>query len=150
MLCIDCKLTTDLELDHVNASEKISHRIWSWSEMRRNAELIKCVVRCVECHKIKTTLSLERPRGIQRSDSVLTESNILEIKRLYATGMSKRELGCCFDVNESTIRRIIAGNRWAHIKSSSYSLVRLKALPCQGRERGFKSRYGRRNNLKSI
>lgn len=52
--CVDCGSVQNLEIDHVDASSKVEHRIWSWSEERRSAELSKCVVRCHACHMIKT------------------------------------------------------------------------------------------------
>ncbi len=48
--CTDCGGSQSLELDHVVEADKDSHRIWSWSRERRDAELAKCVVRCQDCH----------------------------------------------------------------------------------------------------
>jgi len=52
--CSECGSDIDLELDHIDPSMKVSHRIWSWSEEKRSAELAKCQVLCVECHRKKT------------------------------------------------------------------------------------------------
>jgi hypothetical protein len=52
--CIDCGSWKNLEIDHIDPSKKIDHRVWSWSEQRRVEELSKCVVRCKDCHKKKT------------------------------------------------------------------------------------------------
>lgn len=52
--CVKCGSTADLELDHVDPSLKVTHRIWSWSVARRNAELAKCQVLCSDCHLEKT------------------------------------------------------------------------------------------------
>lgn len=52
--CIDCGTWEKLEIDHADASTKTSHRIWSWSKVRREAELVKCVVRCDPCHQVKS------------------------------------------------------------------------------------------------
>ena len=52
--CRRCGSWKDLELDHIDPTHKVSHRIWSWSEQRRNAELAKCQALCYECHKKKT------------------------------------------------------------------------------------------------
>lgn len=59
--CINCGSTQNLEVDHVNAVQKITHRVWSWSAERREAELNKCVVRCHDCHKKKTAEAHENP-----------------------------------------------------------------------------------------
>ena len=52
--CVDCGSWIDLEADHVDPKEKISHRVWSWSDSRREMELSKCVPRCRSCHLKKT------------------------------------------------------------------------------------------------
>ena len=52
--CVRCKSTKKLEIHHINQAEKDTHRIWSWSEDRRKAELAKCQVLCSACHKIAT------------------------------------------------------------------------------------------------
>lgn len=54
--CARCGSTEDLELDHVNPADKVSHRIWTWSEKRRVAELAKCQVLCKPCHDRKCGL----------------------------------------------------------------------------------------------
>ena len=40
-----------LEIHHKDPSQKSTHRIWSWSQARREEELAKCVVLCGSCHK---------------------------------------------------------------------------------------------------
>lgn len=52
--CVDCGSLNNLEVDHVDPTKKVTHRVWSWSEERRLAELEKCVPRCQSCHKSKT------------------------------------------------------------------------------------------------
>lgn len=52
--CVECGATENLEVDHIDPEQKIAHRIWSWSVPRRDAELAKCQVLCVEHHKAKT------------------------------------------------------------------------------------------------
>src|SRR6266851_1917558 len=52
--CVDCGSWEKLELDHVDPAIKVSHNIWSWSKVRRDAELLKCVVRCKGCHLERT------------------------------------------------------------------------------------------------
>ena len=63
--CAYCGSTKNLELDHIDPSQKVSHSIWSWSESRRNEELAKCQALCEECHKEKTALfDASRPRKV--------------------------------------------------------------------------------------
>lgn len=52
--CKRCGSCERLQVDHVDPSKKVSHRIWSWSALRREAELAKCQVLCEACHIGKT------------------------------------------------------------------------------------------------
>lgn len=52
--CKNCGSEDNLEVDHINPIEKIDHKVWSWSEIRRREELAKCQVLCKKCHKEKT------------------------------------------------------------------------------------------------
>lgn len=48
--CLWCGSSDDLRLHHRDPSRKVSHRIWSWSAARRDAEVAKCDVLCEACH----------------------------------------------------------------------------------------------------
>lgn len=52
--CVDCGSWERLELDHENPAEKTHHAVWSWTEVRRIAELAKCKPRCHTCHAKKS------------------------------------------------------------------------------------------------
>jgi len=54
--CKACGSWDDLELDHVDPNSKIEHKVWSWSEARRHAELAKCQALCYSCHKKKSAM----------------------------------------------------------------------------------------------
>lgn len=43
-----------LEIDHINPGSKVNHRIWSWTDEKREAELAKCQVLCFVHHREKT------------------------------------------------------------------------------------------------
>lgn len=49
--CEFCRSTDRLELHHRDPNQKVHHRIWSWSDDRRLAEIAKCVVLCRLCHQ---------------------------------------------------------------------------------------------------
>jgi hypothetical protein len=70
--CAWCGSVDQLELDHINPADKISHLIWTWSPLRRAAELAKCQALCKPCHDRKCGLDgfIDRtPRhGIGRYD----------------------------------------------------------------------------------
>jgi 5-methylcytosine-specific restriction endonuclease McrA len=87
--CIDCSSWEGLTVDHVDASEKVSHRVWSWSKARRDAELAKCVVRCEPCHQTKTTASGEKARGEQHGLHVLATEKVWEVRRRVKAGESQ-------------------------------------------------------------
>lgn len=52
--CVKCGTTERLRLDHIDPLLKVNHRIWSWSQARRDIELAKCQVLCDPCHQIKS------------------------------------------------------------------------------------------------
>ena len=49
-LCSKCGSSEKLNVHHVDKKQKVDHKVWSWSEVRREEELSKCVVLCVACH----------------------------------------------------------------------------------------------------
>jgi hypothetical protein len=59
--CVNCGTTEGLQVDHIDPSTKLSHKVWSWSLERREAELAKCQVLCSFCHKAKTAAERWRP-----------------------------------------------------------------------------------------
>jgi hypothetical protein len=61
--CIDCGSWENLQVDHVDSFQKVTHRVWSWNTLRREAELAKCVVRCQPCHAKKTFACNEGSRS---------------------------------------------------------------------------------------
>ena len=54
--CVDCGSTENLEFDHVDPATKLYEmtNIWSRKLAIRVAEIAKCVLRCKDCHIIKT------------------------------------------------------------------------------------------------
>lgn len=60
--CVDCGSVSVLQLDHVDPSIKVAHKVWSWTQARRDVELAKCVVRCRPCHQAKTFSQMFEPR----------------------------------------------------------------------------------------
>jgi len=65
--CVQCGGCERLELDHIEPKLKTEHKIWTWSKIRRDAELLKCQVLCRACHKKKTFKENNYPEhGISR------------------------------------------------------------------------------------
>lgn len=63
--CVECGSDEQLELDHIDPSQKVTHRIWSSSDAKREAEIAKCQVLCSECHKGKSREQLPITRGFR-------------------------------------------------------------------------------------
>jgi hypothetical protein len=55
-----CGSCDQLEVDHIDPTTKVSHRIWSWSEKRRCEELKKCQV-LWKCHIEKSADEARQP-----------------------------------------------------------------------------------------
>lgn len=112
-VCAECGNTKNLELDHEDPSVKITHRIWSWAEARREAELAKCRPLCKDCHDIKS--AGEHAKGERAGNSKLTANAVAVIRNSMRP---TRELSTLYGVNMRTIQRVRKGERWKHIKVS--------------------------------
>jgi hypothetical protein len=110
--CVDCGSWECLEVDHVDASLKVSHKVWSWREERRLAELSKCVVRCHSCHLKKTRLKGEYAHGETHGNVKLTHVDVLAIR---ASGESYRKLAQRYNVDHTLIYQIKKRKIWTHI-----------------------------------
>ena len=67
--CVRCGSWERLELDHIDHTTKITHRIWSWAEERRLKELAKCQILCHFCHGQKSWNDQGRKRMSHPSHS---------------------------------------------------------------------------------
>jgi hypothetical protein len=63
--CKACGAADNLQVDHINPMQKVSHKVWSWSDAKRAEELVKCQVLCLSCHRKKThqQIGTEPPHG---------------------------------------------------------------------------------------
>jgi hypothetical protein len=117
--CIDCSSWEGLELDHVDASTKVSHNVFSWSSQRLGKELEKCVVRCRPCHWAKTVASGElRPvQGERHPNAKLNSEQVREIRRIREVEkIPFAEIALRFGVGRVAISQICSGARWGHLK----------------------------------
>jgi 5-methylcytosine-specific restriction endonuclease McrA len=85
--CVKCGSFERLEVDHIDESQKVNHRVWSWSEKRRSEELAKCQVLCYQCHLKKTVKFLGK---LYRK---MSDAELIEAKRLKASGLTFTEIG---------------------------------------------------------
>lgn len=107
--CIDCDSRENLEVDHVDAATKVSHRVWSWSQARRVAELAKCVVRCKPCHVAKTSANSEESYGEKNGQTRLTEDDVRAIRM---SAEPERTLARRYGISNSSAHRIRSGETW--------------------------------------
>lgn len=99
--CAVCGAVADLEVDHIDSSEKVDHKVWSWSPARREAELAKCQVLCEKHHKKKSEASLD-------GSYKLTVQQVSDIRNLSKRGASTRKLAALFGASQAQIQRIVS------------------------------------------
>lgn len=116
--CASCGSVENLEIDHIDPKTKVASAIWSWRQERRDQELSKCQVLCHSCHRTKTVLNGDLAHGVRSNLSKLTEAQVLEARKLYATGkVTFRELGERYNVHKDTIRHMIRGKSWVRLET---------------------------------
>jgi 5-methylcytosine-specific restriction endonuclease McrA len=71
--CQRCGATENLEVDHIERHTKVDHKVWSWSQARREAELAKCQVLCESCHLEKTLAEI--PGRVCGTNSAYVDRN---------------------------------------------------------------------------
>ena len=49
--CSKCGSGSQLNVHHIDPSIKFTHKIWTYSKEKREAELAKCIVLCDPCHR---------------------------------------------------------------------------------------------------
>ena len=112
--CVDCGSSEALEVDHSDQTTKVEHKVWSWSKVRREAELAKCVVRCYDCHMAKSVT--ERAKGVTNGMSILTEDQVREIRARYERGAdSLAAIGRDYGIQKSTVFKIVTKKNWKHV-----------------------------------
>lgn len=112
--CRMCGSDQKLELDHIDPTQKVSHRIWSWARDRFEAEASKCQVLCRDCHRRKTAhwngmRMLGQPGPVPK----LNPSQVQQIRRRLAAGVTQRKIAAEFGVTNSVISRINTGRNWS-------------------------------------
>lgn len=111
-----CGSQEKLELDHIDASNKINNSIWSWSEERRSKEIEKCQVLCHTHHLEKTHINRESARGSKHGNSKFTDELIREIRSKYARGnCTYRSLAKEYNTCFQNISDIITKRTWKEI-----------------------------------
>ena len=62
--CQRCGSWHNLQVHHRDQTQKVSHRIWTWSPARRATELAKCEPMCRGCHIAIHALLNRKPHGM--------------------------------------------------------------------------------------
>lgn len=96
--CAHCGSYERLELDHVDPTKKVTHRVWSWSAKRRAVEIAKCQVLCHACHLAKTA---------HRHERVASFAVIEAVRRERERGDLYRDIAARHGVSETTAKRIV-------------------------------------------
>ncbi len=78
---------------------------------------------CVNPYHMKVLSNVEAGtrnpnKGEYRYNTTLKTNQVFEIKRLFNTGVSRKELAIRFKVNKPVIKNIIAGKSWKHVNAS--------------------------------
>lgn len=55
------------------------------------------------------------PLGERNNGSRLTEGSVFEIRRLFKSGIARKELAKRFSINESTVHNIVKRKSWYHL-----------------------------------
>jgi hypothetical protein len=71
--CKHCGSEQNLELHHVDRKTKEHHAVFSWSKIRREAELSKCIVLCRACHWVETKKQIKEFRPVHHIHGTQTE-----------------------------------------------------------------------------
>ena len=112
--CAQCGSSENLQLDHIDPATKVSHRIWSWAEPRRVAELAKCQPLCATCHTHKSAVDGARA-GERNSQAKLTAADVMAIR---ASSLPVRAVAAQYGIGTSQVSRIRRGKKWARLAAS--------------------------------
>lgn len=111
--CARCGSTNRLELDHKDPAQKVDHKVWSWSEARRNVEVAKCQILCNTCHKIKS--GMEYPKGMGHHSRKWTDKQVQQARRLRLSGKRCTEIGILLGIPASSIADMTNGQTWSSL-----------------------------------
>jgi len=102
-VCIDCGIAENLQLDHVDAQLKVSHRIWSWSKEHRDTELSKCVVRCLPCH-VKKSVAVGDVRYGEQINGAHSTALVKAVRALrQQEQLSYRAIAARLNISKTTV-----------------------------------------------
>lgn len=113
--CTVCNTTENLQFDHIDPSTKlfdVGQKAGVVSKKRFWLEVAKCQLLCRPHHNEKT--AGERILN-PRSNTKLSEDEVLSIHDLYSLGHSKASIARQFHVSEGNVRKVLSGAGWKHL-----------------------------------
>lgn len=102
--CVECGSTQRLEMHHIDAGKKITHRVWSWSVSRRDLEISKCAVLCRGCHRRHMK---EYYVTRLQPTTKLSPAQARHMRNLRKRGAKYADLCRMFGVAKSTVSAVI-------------------------------------------
>lgn len=112
--CANCRSTQNLEIDHIDPTTKVIavSRLWSYSRVKREAELRKCQVLCEQCHSVKTETERNLLHGEQHPLAVLSDEQIRYVRSAYSPhgrggGKSGKRLAIELGVSKQYISAVV-------------------------------------------
>lgn len=111
--CRVCASWEALEVDHIRSELKTSHRIWSWSQARRDKELANCQALCKPCHLAKSNKALaKRYSGAGSLTAKLSIADVITIRLLAHSQVRQATIAKVYGVSASCISAIVRNDSW--------------------------------------
>ncbi len=109
--CKRCGSNERLEVDHIDPSLKVHHKVWTWAPERRKVELDKCQPLCHDCHAAKTTAeNRARNLGVPKPElRKLTPDVCAQIDNLKIATVSVRRVAEIIGLHHTTVSRYLRG-----------------------------------------
>jgi hypothetical protein len=115
--CAQCNSDKDLEVDHVDSSQKEITPALLWSlapdNPKRIAELAKCQVLCKECHAAKTRReNSARSTGTSAKIAALDDKGLADVRARLARGDRECDIARDKNVSKYVISRVKRGEAY--------------------------------------
>jgi hypothetical protein len=112
--CVRCGSKEELRVHHKDRNLKVSHSIWSWSEIRRKTELAKCEILCQTCHveHHRQDGAYQGGKGKIPTNAKLNSTIVKEIRNLSLSGSSNRDIARLLIIPRQTVDDVISRRSW--------------------------------------
>lgn len=119
--CAHCGATENLEIDHIDPSEKLFGlgKGWKMTFERLAAELDKCQLLCHGCHVKKCRIDGSYTKNVLQGEQIhqakLTEDRVREARQLYSEGWTQQRVADRLGVTRGNIGQVVRRETWAHV-----------------------------------